>query len=72
MKKLMIDYAFEFVEDIVFYIGKDNIRSQKAVEKIGGQRITDSQFKHLVKVNGSDWTYRINKKDWEELNGKLI
>ena len=72
MKKLMIDYAFEFVEDIVFYIGKDNIRSQKAVEKIGGQRITDTQFKHLVKVNGSDWSYRINKKDWEELNGKLI
>lgn len=67
MKKLMIDYAFGFMEDIIFYIGKDNIRSQKAVEKIGGQRINGSPLKHLIKVSETDWTYRINKTDWEKL-----
>jgi len=66
VKQLMINYAFEFVEDIVFYIGKDNIRSQKAVEKIGGRRITDTQLKHLIKDSEEDWTYRINKADWEK------
>lgn len=35
MKKLMIDHAFRFVERVVFVIGEDNVRSQKAVEKIG-------------------------------------
>ena len=39
IKKLMIDYAFESIEDVIFYIGKENTRSQKAVEKIGGIRI---------------------------------
>ena len=72
MKKLMIDYAFEFVEDIVFYIGKDNIRSQKAVEKIGGRRIIETHLKHLIKVSETDWTYRINKKDWQKLNESPI
>lgn len=66
MKKLMIEYAFRFVEDIIFYIGKDNIRSQKAVEKIGGRRITETHSKHLVKVSKTDGTYRINKSDWEK------
>jgi hypothetical protein len=62
----MIDHAFNFVEDIIFYIGKDNIRSQKAVIKIGGQRITGDKSKHLIKEGEADWTYRITKRDWEK------
>jgi RimJ/RimL family protein N-acetyltransferase len=65
MKKLMIDYAFETVDDIIFYIGKENIRSQKAVEKIGGKRITELKHQHLMKENQDEWTYRINKRDWK-------
>ncbi len=65
MKKLMIDYAFETVEDIIFYIGNKNIRSQKAVEKIGGIRITESRHQHLIKDSKDDWTYRINKGKWK-------
>jgi RimJ/RimL family protein N-acetyltransferase len=65
MKKLMIDYAFESLEDVIFYIGKENIRSQKAVEKIGGARINESKYQHLIKKSDKDFTYRINKNDWE-------
>jgi len=36
LKRLMLDHAFQFVETVVFLIGPKNIRSQKAVEKIGG------------------------------------
>jgi hypothetical protein len=36
LKRLMLDHAFQFVESVVFLIGPTNIRSQKAVEKIGG------------------------------------
>jgi RimJ/RimL family protein N-acetyltransferase len=64
VKSLMINHAFESKEDIIFYIDKENIRSQKAVEKIGGYRISGTEFKHLVKDNQTDWTFRINKKDW--------
>ena len=35
----MLEHAFRFVEKVVFLIGPDNIRSQKAIEKIGGVRI---------------------------------
>src|SRR6266481_5491212 len=36
LKRLMLDHAFRFVESVVFIIGPTNVRSQKAVEKIGG------------------------------------
>src|SRR6266436_2578088 len=36
LKRLMLDHAFKFVESVVFLIGPTNVRSQKAVEKIGG------------------------------------
>jgi RimJ/RimL family protein N-acetyltransferase len=62
MKKLMIDYAFGYVEDIIFYVNDTNIRSQKAVQKIGGIRITDARYKHLLKEDREIWTYRINNK----------
>jgi RimJ/RimL family protein N-acetyltransferase len=38
MKRLMLDHAFRFVERVVLLVGPRNIRSQRAVEKIGGVR----------------------------------
>ena len=31
----MLDHAFKFVENVIFYVGENNIRSQKATEIIG-------------------------------------
>lgn len=39
MKKLMLDYAFQFVNSVIFVVGVENIRSQSAVLKIGGKRV---------------------------------
>jgi RimJ/RimL family protein N-acetyltransferase len=36
MKHLMLDHAFRFVDSVIFLVGPDNKRSQRAVEKIGG------------------------------------
>ncbi len=36
MKRLMLDHAFRFVERVVFVIGPENVRSRRAVEKVGG------------------------------------
>jgi N-acetyltransferase len=35
MKQLMLAHAFKFVENVVFYVGENNIRSRRATEKIG-------------------------------------
>ena len=38
MKQLILNHAFKFVESVVFYVGEKNLRSQKAMEKIGAIR----------------------------------
>ena len=63
MKRLMMDYAFQFVKDIIFYVGTENIRSQKAVEKIGGIQISGVKFQKLIQNHTSEITYRIRKKE---------
>lgn len=35
MKRLMLDHAFRWVDRVIFVIGPDNLRSRRAVEKIG-------------------------------------
>ncbi|MGC2110304.1 MAG: GNAT family N-acetyltransferase [Candidatus Korobacteraceae bacterium] len=39
MKELMLRHAFAFVERVVFLVDPHNLRSQRAVEKIGGVRM---------------------------------
>ncbi len=39
MKELMLRHAFRFVDRVVFLVAPENLRSQKAVEKIGGVRM---------------------------------
>ena len=39
MKQLVLRHAFRFVESVIFLIGPQNVRSQRAVEKIGGVRV---------------------------------
>jgi RimJ/RimL family protein N-acetyltransferase len=43
MKRLMLDHAFQFVDNVIFLIGPQNFRSQRAVEKIGAV-LVDSRF----------------------------
>ena len=38
MKQLMLRHALQFVDRVIFLIGPQNIRSQKAIEKVGGIR----------------------------------
>jgi RimJ/RimL family protein N-acetyltransferase len=38
MKQLLVQHALQFVDTVVFRVGMHNIRSQRAMEKIGGIR----------------------------------
>lgn len=38
LKRLMLAHAFKFVDNVIFFVGSTNVRSQRAMEKIGGVR----------------------------------
>ena len=39
MKQLMLGHAFRFVSTVLFLVDRQNVRSQRALEKIGGVRV---------------------------------
>src|SRR5437667_5162398 len=39
MKHLMLRHAFRFVDRVVFLVGPQNVRSQRAMERLGGVRV---------------------------------
>lgn len=41
VKKLMLDYAFQFLDKVFFHIGAQNIRSQKAIERLGATKVRE-------------------------------
>ena len=50
LKKLMLDYAFQFVDCVVFIVSETNIRSQKALYRIGARCVGK---KELLEPDGS-------------------
>lgn len=42
MKSLMLEHAFRFVDQVVFVVGEHNLRSQKALQKIGARFLRKS------------------------------
>lgn len=41
LKRLMLEHAFRFVDSVIFVVGPRNMRSQRAVAKLGAVRTTD-------------------------------
>ncbi len=39
MKQLMLRHAFRFANSVIFLVGPQNFRSQRALEKLGGVRV---------------------------------
>ena len=56
IKKLMLDYVFQYLDKVYFDIWERNYRSQKSVEKLGGKKL------RLEKNN--KFLYLIEKMDW--------
>lgn len=50
LKKLMLQHAFEKVDTVHFHIGRDNKRSRRAIEKIGGVLVDESAIGGQIRV----------------------
>jgi RimJ/RimL family protein N-acetyltransferase len=48
IKKLMLDYAFQFVNSVIFHIGPTNIRSQQAILKLGAKKIGEEEYNGVL------------------------
>ncbi len=64
MKSLMINHAFQKIENVLFDIGANNIRSQMAIFKIGATKIGEQLVKYYGEESKLNYIYQISKKDF--------
>lgn len=64
LKKLMIDHAFQFMDSVIFHIGALNIRSQKAIERLGAEKIFEIEVEYYGETSKLNFVYEIKKQNW--------
>jgi RimJ/RimL family protein N-acetyltransferase len=61
MKQLMLRHAFRFVRNVVLFVSPTNLRSQRAVEKIGGVHAgsepdAEGQDRYVYRIEATGWS----------------
>ena len=60
IKQLMLEHAFRYVDTIVFWVGETNLRSRRAMEKIGGV-LRDGIYTRDISGADSNVIYEVRK-----------
>ncbi|MBI6908181.1 GNAT family N-acetyltransferase [Pseudomonas palleroniana] len=60
LKRLMLEHAFQWVDTVWFHIAAQNIRSQRAMEKIGG-KFSHSSIKQLAVGTQENFFYKVER-----------
>jgi RimJ/RimL family protein N-acetyltransferase len=63
VKRLMLDRAFRFVDTVIFVVGEANLRSQRAMEKIGAARRPGFHDRDLRGTTVRHVVYEIRKSE---------
>lgn len=64
VKKLMLDYIFHEVDQVIFHVGKDNLRSVKAMTKLGAENTGEEEIAYYGEDSRTNIVFRIRKNDW--------
>jgi RimJ/RimL family protein N-acetyltransferase len=63
-KHLMMQHAFKYVDHVIFHIGANNIRSQKAIEKLGAVKIDEQEINYFGEDSNLNFIYQIEKSSY--------
>lgn len=64
LKKMMIEYALQFVDKVIFHIGAVNIPSQKSIVKLGAKKSGEMEVAYYGEQPKLNFIYEINKNDY--------
>lgn len=67
-KEAMMQHAFAHVNEVRFHIGAVNIRSQKAIERLGAQKIGEVEMEYYGETSKLNFIYSITKLNWQIQN----
>jgi RimJ/RimL family protein N-acetyltransferase len=67
LKQLMLSYIFQYVDTVFFHVGAQNLRSQKAIEKIGALKVDEIEVAYYGEPEKINFVYEIQRHQISEL-----
>src|SRR5690348_14403667 len=64
VKTLMLDYLFQFVSQVGFQIGAENIRSQISIGRLGAKKVGEGEVAYFGELPKLNFIYSIGKEQW--------
>ena len=64
VKKLMLDYIFQYVDIVYFQVGINNIRSQIAIGRLGAKKIGEQKVNYFGEPPRMNYVYALSKQAW--------
>jgi RimJ/RimL family protein N-acetyltransferase len=61
VKWLMLPYAFTYADKVHFEVGAQNIRSQKAMERLGAEKIAEQEVTYYGELPKLNFIYEMKK-----------
>lgn len=63
VKKMMLNYLFQFVSRVYFQVGSNNTRSQIAITRLGANKIGEQEVTYFGELPKLNFIYEIKKED---------
>lgn len=64
VKKLMLDYAFQYVDKVIFHVGAQNYRSQVAMGRLGAIKTGQIDVAYYGEPPKTNFVYEITREMW--------
>lgn len=64
VKRMMLNYIFQYVSAVTFHIGADNVRSQISISRLGIAKTAEEQVAYFGEQPKLNFIYRITKAEW--------
>lgn len=64
VKRLMMDYAFQYVDAIIYHVGAENYRSQISIQRLGAKKIDEQLVEYFGESPKLNFIFEIKKADF--------
>lgn len=64
VKRLMLDYIFDYVDIVLLHIGAENERSKRSITNLGAKKIAEEVVAYYGEPPRLNFLYEIRKEEW--------
>lgn len=64
IKRMLLDFLFQYVDIVYLHIGADNIRSQISIERLGAKKTDQITIAYYGEPERENYVYEFRKENW--------